>query len=136
MFYYKKLPFNSELTGNHAPIPSRISDLALLTNTRPSSSLSNFEIIDHSHSSTPFELSPSASPTKSPFIKLSDTKDWLDNNTMSTEQVDSFHGDKADENPEDFMCSFFRRMGTASDDVKKKQFRYFLQANTAADKWF
>jgi hypothetical protein len=55
---------------------------------------------------------------------------------MPTEQVDPFHGDKEDENPEDFLRSFFRRMGTANDDTKKKQFKYFLQADSAADEWF
>ena len=55
---------------------------------------------------------------------------------MATEHVDPFHGDKEDENPEDFLRSFFRRMGTATDDVKKRQFRYFLQADSAADEWF
>lgn len=55
---------------------------------------------------------------------------------MPTEQVNPFHGDKEDENPEDFLRSFFRRMGTANDEVKKQQFRYFLQADSAADEWF
>jgi hypothetical protein len=55
---------------------------------------------------------------------------------MPTEQVDPFHGDKEDENPEDFLRSFYRRMGTASDDTKKQQFKYFLQADSAADEWF
>jgi hypothetical protein len=55
---------------------------------------------------------------------------------MATEHVTPFHGDKDDENPEDFLRSFFRRMGTASDDVRKQQFRYFLQADSTADEWF
>jgi hypothetical protein len=55
---------------------------------------------------------------------------------MPTEQVDPFHGDKEDENPEDFLRSFFRRMGTANNDVRKQQFRYFLQADSAADEWY
>lgn len=55
---------------------------------------------------------------------------------MATEHVDPFHGDKEDENPEDFLRSFFRRMGTAGDDVKKRQFKYYLQADSAADEWF
>ena len=55
---------------------------------------------------------------------------------MPTEQVDPFHGDREDENPEDFLRSFFRRMGTSNDDVKKQQFKYFLQADSAADEWF
>ena len=55
---------------------------------------------------------------------------------MPTEQVDPFHGDKEDENPEDFLRLFFRRMGTATDELKKKQFKYYLQADSAADEWF
>ena len=27
-------------------------------------------------------------------------------------------------------------MGTANDDTKKQQFKYFLQADSAADEWF
>jgi hypothetical protein len=55
---------------------------------------------------------------------------------MPTDHVDPFHGDKEDENPEDFLRAFFRRMGTSTDDVKKQQFKYFLQADSAADEWF
>jgi hypothetical protein len=55
---------------------------------------------------------------------------------MASEQVTPFHGDKDDENPEDFLRSFFRRMGTTSDDVKKQQFKYYLQADSPADEWF
>jgi hypothetical protein len=55
---------------------------------------------------------------------------------MPNEQVEPFHGDKEDENPEDFLRSFFRRMGTASYDVRKQQFPNFLQADSVADDWF
>ena len=55
---------------------------------------------------------------------------------MPNEHVDPFHGDKEDENPEDFLRSFFRRMGSASEDTMKRQFRYFLQADSVADEWF
>ena len=55
---------------------------------------------------------------------------------MVSEQVNPFHGDKEDENPADFLRSFFQCMGSASDDVKKQQFQYFLQADSVADKWF
>ena len=55
---------------------------------------------------------------------------------MPSEQVDLFHGDKEVENPEDFLRVFFRRMGTASDDVKKQQFKYFLQVDSMADEWY
>ena len=47
-----------------------------------------------------------------------------------------FHGDKDDENPEDFLRSFFRRMGNATDEVRKQQFPNFLQADSVADDWF
>ena len=55
---------------------------------------------------------------------------------MSNEHVAPFHGDKEDENPEDFIRSFFRRMGIAGDEVKKQQFPNFLQADSLADEWF
>jgi hypothetical protein len=55
---------------------------------------------------------------------------------MPSDHVDPFHGDKDDENPEDFLRAFFRRMGTNTDDVKRQQFKYFLQADSAADEWF
>lgn len=55
---------------------------------------------------------------------------------MSNEHVAPFHGDKEDENPEDFLRSFFRRMGNATDDAKKQQFPNFLQADSIADEWF
>ena len=55
---------------------------------------------------------------------------------MASEHVSPFHGDKDDENPEDFLRSFFRRMGTISRDRWKDQFRNFVQADSVADKWF
>ena len=56
---------------------------------------------------------------------------------MSLEHVVPFHGDKEDENPENFLRLFFRCMGTASEDTKKQQFRYFLQASVIeALSWF
>lgn len=55
---------------------------------------------------------------------------------MASEHVAPFHGDKEDENPEDFLRSFFRRMGTAPPDTKKLQFPNFLQADSVADEWF
>ncbi|KIM37852.1 hypothetical protein M413DRAFT_76511 [Hebeloma cylindrosporum] len=55
---------------------------------------------------------------------------------MSSEQVAPFHGDKDDENPEDFLRSFFRRMGMSTDDIKKQQFPNFLQADSVADEWY
>ncbi|KIM35433.1 hypothetical protein M413DRAFT_79459 [Hebeloma cylindrosporum] len=55
---------------------------------------------------------------------------------MSSEQVAPFHGDKDDENPEDFLRSFFRCMGMSTDDIKKQQFPNFLQADSVADEWY
>ena len=55
---------------------------------------------------------------------------------MPNEHIDPFHGDKEDENPEDFLRSFFRRMGLASEDTMTRQFCYFLQADSVADEWF
>lgn len=55
---------------------------------------------------------------------------------MSNEQVAPFHGDKENENPEDFLRSFFRRMGSANDETKRLQFPNFLQADSIADEWF
>jgi hypothetical protein len=60
----------------------------------------------------------------------------LYDDNMPTDHVDPFHGDKEDENPEDFLRAFFRRMGSANDEAKKNQFKYFLQADSAADEWF
>ena len=55
---------------------------------------------------------------------------------MPNEHVTPFNGDKDNENLEDFLRSFFRRMGTSTDDVKKQQFPNFLQADSVADEWF
>src|SRR5277367_1565857 len=55
---------------------------------------------------------------------------------MSNEVVTPFHGDRDDENSEDFIRAFFRRMGNSSDDVKKAQFPNYLQADSTADDWF
>jgi hypothetical protein len=55
---------------------------------------------------------------------------------MSSEQVAPFYGNKKDENPENFMRSFYRRMGTADDATKKQQFPNFLEADSVADEWF
>ena len=55
---------------------------------------------------------------------------------MAAESVTPFHGDKDDENPEDFLRSFYRRMGDKTDDTKKAQFPYYLQADSVADEWY
>jgi hypothetical protein len=55
---------------------------------------------------------------------------------MSNDQVNPFHGDKDDENPEDFLRSFFRRMGSSDDKAKVQQFPNFLQADSVADEWY
>jgi hypothetical protein len=52
------------------------------------------------------------------------------------EAVTPFRGDREDESPEDFLRAFFRRMSDKSDDTKKQQFPYYLQAYGVADEWF
>lgn len=134
----KKSPNTNE------PLPeysTENSQTTIPTDTR-SSGYSSFDLIDGNLTSTPFENTPSASPLKTssllpgnkpptpqPELELSDE-------IMSSEQVAPFYGDKEDENPEDFLRAFFRRMGTANDDVKKLQFPNFLQADSIADEWY
>ena len=55
---------------------------------------------------------------------------------MAAEVITPFHDDKEDENPEDFLRAFYRRMGDKSEDSKKAQFPYYLQADSVADEWF
>jgi len=55
---------------------------------------------------------------------------------MAAEVITPFHGDKDDENPEDFLRAFYRRMGDKSDESKKTQFKYYLQADSVADEWY
>jgi hypothetical protein len=55
---------------------------------------------------------------------------------MAAKVVTPFQGDKEDENPEDFLRAFFRRMGTNTEKVKKAQFPYYLQADSVADDWY
>ena len=55
---------------------------------------------------------------------------------MAAEVILPFHGDKEDENPEDFLRAFYRRMGDKSDDARKAQFPYYLQADSVADEWY
>jgi hypothetical protein len=54
----------------------------------------------------------------------------------AAETITPFHGDKADENPEDFLQAFFRRMGNNTDDTRKAQFPYYLQADSIANEWY
>lgn len=98
--------------------------------TRTSSRLSAYEFItDTSQFSSPLSTSPITPSLPLPQVpaKVED---------MATEQVKPFHGDKDDENPEDFLRSFFRRMGNNDDEAKKGQFPNYLQADSAADDWF
>ena len=55
---------------------------------------------------------------------------------MAAEHVTPFHGNKEDESPEDFLQAYYRRMGNKSDEFKKAQFPYYLQADSVADEWF
>ena len=54
----------------------------------------------------------------------------------SAETVAPFWGSNNNENPEDFPRAFFRRMGTNTDEVRKAQFPYYLQADSMADEWY
>jgi hypothetical protein len=111
--------------------------ISSFANTRPSSSLSTYEILYNTQTTTPFELTPPISPIKTPSSPLPNVRPPSPHgDIMATEHVAAFHGDKKEENPEDFLRSFFRRMGAANDDVKKQQFPNFLQADSAADEWF
>jgi hypothetical protein len=138
--YIKRHPETEPLPNYSATAPkSNQVPLPTADNTRPSSSLSGFDIIDYN--STPFENTPSASPTKAPTTLPEPTatvpiSPQTSDEIMATEQVAPFHGDKEDENPEDFLRSFFRRMGSANGEVKTQQFPNFLQADSVADEWF
>ena len=79
-----------------------------LANTRSSSSLSTFDLIDSTQINTPFDSTPSASPSKASPVTLPDTASLGPDNSMATEPVKIFHGDKKDENQDDFLWSFFR----------------------------
>lgn len=54
----------------------------------------------------------------------------------TSETVTPFQGDKEDENPEDFLRAFFRRMGNNTDNTRKAQFPHYLQADSVADDWY
>ena len=138
---FKKKQLTTELDTDpnapkfHIPFPPDSSFPASLT--RPSSGFSSFEGVD-SIIHTPFDFTPEPSPTK-PTSKPLPEPDPVQvpaHGNMATEHVNPFHGDKEDENPEDFLRSFYRRMGTASEDTRKQQFPYFLQADSVADEWF
>jgi hypothetical protein len=87
--------------------------------------------------------SPTETPPDTPTLSQKETPPQTpppitpqQENDMPSEHVEPFHGDKEDENPEDFLRSFFRRMGMVGEDTMKKQFRYFLQADSVADEWY
>ena len=128
-----KTDTNPDAASYYRPSPLESRPPSSLT--RPSSGLSNFEVLD-SPVQTPFQFTPETSPKKSTSIPLPNPEPAPPTNDMTTEHITPFHGDKDDENPEDFLRSFYRRMGTANDDTKKQQFCYFLQADSAADEWF
>ncbi|RXW18472.1 hypothetical protein EST38_g7385 [Candolleomyces aberdarensis] len=50
--------------------------------------------------------------------------------------VEPFWGNKADENAQDFICSFNRAMGDKDETYKAKQFEYYLRADSEADEWW
>ena len=103
--------------------------------TRTSSRLSgNYDLFtDISQLSTPFSASPIISPAPLP---LPQPQIPVELEEMATETIKPFQGDQEDENPEDFLRAFYRRMGNNSDDTRKAQFPYYLQADSPADDWF
>jgi hypothetical protein len=120
------------------PLPDYDATSTQAPTDRPSSRISGFDFIEHTNTSTPFQITPAVSPKK-PSTTLPEpipTSPQTNDDTMGTEEVAPFHGDRESENPEDFLRSFFRRMGSASDDTKKQQFPNFLQADSVADDWF
>jgi hypothetical protein len=131
------------------------------TNTsRPSSQLSSsYELINTaSQVNTPFTTSPTLSiphlppnpptstPETSPPPSTPSSPSNIEPNAglpvttktedMAAEIITPFHGDKEDENPEDFLRAFYRRMGDKTDDTRKAQFPYYLQADSVADDWY
>jgi len=129
-------------TSGAEPLPeytTTSAHTAIPTNVKTVSSYSSFDILENtqSYTSTPFESTPDGSPIKAPIPLPSNTNPPSPStDIMSNEHVAPFHGDNEDENPEDFIRSFFRRMGMANDEVKKQQFPNFLQADSVADEWF
>ena len=107
---------------------------APIITTRSSSRLSEFEVINASQPGTPFKHTPAVSPVKQTFPLTPKFAQLLE--TMTSELVTPFHGDKDNKNPEDFLRSFFRRMGTSTDETKKQQFPNFLQADSVANEWY
>ena len=129
---------NSRAAASETNTLAKHADNTLITaaaSTRASSRLSGTYdfITEPSHPSTPFSTSPTSSPLP-PQLPLPQITPATDD--MATEHVTPFHGDKEDENAEDFLRSFFRRMGNNNDEVKKAQFPNYLQADSAADDWF
>ena len=122
------------ITSDHTSFPTR-TYLASPA-TRPPSSFLNFELLDNTQTSTPFEATPPTSPDKPPTTPLPDMKSLSPQDMMSSEQITPFCRDKKDEIPENFLCSFHWHMGATSNNVKKQQFWNFLEADSAADEWF
>ena len=103
--------------------------------TRTSSRLSgNYDLFtDISQLSTPFSASPTIPPAPLPLLQ---PQIPVELEEMATETIKPFQGDQEDENPEDFLRAFYKRMGNNSDDTRKAQFPYYLQADSPADDWF
>ena len=88
--------------------------------------------------STPFTQTPQTgtpSPESPINLPAALPQPTADNDDMA-EVVSPFHGDKEDESPEDFLRAFYRRMGDKSEETKKSQFPYYLQAYSVADEWY
>lgn len=105
---------------------------SLISATHPSSTLSNFEILD-SQPTTPFTFTPLPSPVKPALIPLPNKELYI---PMANEYFAPFYGNKYDENPETFLHSFYWHMGNADEDTKLRQFWNYLEVDGPADKWY
>lgn len=129
---------------SHTAIPSTDNIICAVTDSRSSSQLSGtYDFIPTaSQISTPFSASPiipsfplitEPSPIITP-LPIPPTV--TESEDMAAEIITPFHGDKEDENPEDFLRAFHRRMGDKTKDARLNQFPYYLQADSVADELF
>ena len=146
-----------DTTTTNSP-PAAPSGIPVRTNSyRSVSSLTTqlsgfYEFVDPAtQHSTPFSTSPIRptptplpnSPPSTPTSRSSTPESSIDTDRdqsttteteeMASETITPFQGDREDESPEDFLRAYYRRMGDKSDDFKKSQFPYYLQAD---DEWF
>ena len=74
-----------------------------IPDTQPPSSLSNFKFFDNTQPSTPFTITPLSSPSKPLSVPLLNKEPAMKNILMASKHMASFHGDKDDESPSDFL---------------------------------